>query len=63
LCLYFITSSAWGLAERKLLPKASGADAPGGGGASKLAFWKKGAPTNGAQASGGSKRRTKSRRR
>ncbi|RMG04040.1 MAG: hypothetical protein D6741_01600, partial [Planctomycetota bacterium] len=23
LCLYFIASSAWGMAERKLLPKAS----------------------------------------
>ena len=25
LCLYFITSSAWGLAERMLLPKRKGA--------------------------------------
>jgi YidC/Oxa1 family membrane protein insertase len=36
LCVYFIASSLWGLAERKLLPKKkpgiSGGTPPGGGG-------------------------------
>jgi YidC/Oxa1 family membrane protein insertase len=32
LCLYFITSSAWGLAERMLLPKTPAAGGAGGGG-------------------------------
>ncbi len=32
LCLYFIASSIWGIAERKLLPKAKPADATAGGG-------------------------------
>lgn len=31
LCLYFIASSLWGIAERKLLPKAQTADAAEGG--------------------------------
>jgi YidC/Oxa1 family membrane protein insertase len=31
LCLYFIVSSLWGIAERKLLPKAQTADSPAGG--------------------------------
>jgi YidC/Oxa1 family membrane protein insertase len=30
LCLYFIASSLWGIAERKLLPKAAKATPPGG---------------------------------
>jgi YidC/Oxa1 family membrane protein insertase len=33
LCIYFIVSSVWGLAERKLLPKAQTAVVPGGGAA------------------------------
>ena len=32
LCLYFIASSLWGIAERKLLPKPKPADATAGGG-------------------------------
>jgi YidC/Oxa1 family membrane protein insertase len=32
LCLYFIASSLWGIAERKLLPKATAPDAAAGGG-------------------------------
>jgi YidC/Oxa1 family membrane protein insertase len=31
LCLYFIVSSLWGIAERKLLPKPQTADSPTGG--------------------------------
>jgi YidC/Oxa1 family membrane protein insertase len=31
LCLYFIVSSLWGIAERKLLPKAQTAGSPAGG--------------------------------
>jgi YidC/Oxa1 family membrane protein insertase len=34
LCLYFIASSLWGIAERKLLPKATTPDAAAGGGTS-----------------------------
>ena len=34
LCLYFIASSLWGIAERKLLPKTQTADAAAAGGAS-----------------------------
>jgi YidC/Oxa1 family membrane protein insertase len=33
LCLYFIASSLWGIAERKLLPKTQTADAAAGGAA------------------------------
>jgi YidC/Oxa1 family membrane protein insertase len=33
LCLYFIASSLWGIAERKLLPKTQTADAAAAGGA------------------------------
>jgi YidC/Oxa1 family membrane protein insertase len=32
LCIYFITSSLWGICERKLLPKPKAADADSGGG-------------------------------
>ena len=32
LCLYFIVSSLWGVAERKILPRTTKAAAPGGGG-------------------------------
>jgi YidC/Oxa1 family membrane protein insertase len=35
LCIYFITSSLWGIAERKLLPKAQPKDAAAAGGASR----------------------------
>ena len=34
LCLYFIVSSLWGIAERKLLPKTATADAAAAGGTS-----------------------------
>jgi YidC/Oxa1 family membrane protein insertase len=33
LCLYFIASSLWGIAERKLLPKTQAAESPAGGAA------------------------------
>lgn len=33
LCLYFIASSLWGIAERKLLPKTQAASSPAGGAA------------------------------
>jgi YidC/Oxa1 family membrane protein insertase len=36
LCIYFITSSLWGITERKLLPKSKPKDAPGGGVVAKL---------------------------
>jgi YidC/Oxa1 family membrane protein insertase len=32
LCVYFIASSIWGIAERKLLPKTLGKSAPPAGG-------------------------------
>ena len=50
LCLYFIASSLWGIAERKLLPKAKTADAAAAGG--------KGGPSSGSSGtrpSGGGK--------
>jgi YidC/Oxa1 family membrane protein insertase len=34
LCVYFIASSLWGIAERKLLPKTAAQGGPGGGGTS-----------------------------
>jgi YidC/Oxa1 family membrane protein insertase len=59
LCIYFITSSAWGLAERKLLPKAQTAAAGGGesGGAAKKVV-----ATVGASATS-PKRKSKTKRR
>ncbi len=59
LCLYFITSSAWGLAERKLLPKAKPA-APGSSAASSGLFTKK---PSGGNGSAGARKRPKSKRR
>ena len=32
LCLYFIVSSLWGIAERKALPQSAAGSAPGGSG-------------------------------
>ena len=60
LCLYFITSSAWGLAERKLLPKSK----PGGPTAGTPAPRpvKKPTSNNGAGGSG-NKKRSKPKRR
>jgi YidC/Oxa1 family membrane protein insertase len=60
LCIYFITSSAWGLAERKLLPKsqtgATSGNEPSGAPKKKLA-----APVGATTAA--TKRKSKSRRR
>jgi YidC/Oxa1 family membrane protein insertase len=69
LCLYFIVSSLWGLAERKLLPKKKGAAAvamarptggggrPGGGGPGKPPGGRPGpgAPARGKSRRGGKK--------
>ena len=54
LCLYFITSSLWGICERKLLPKAKPKDAGGGGVVAKLPA--KPASPNGSGKPGSSKR-------
>jgi YidC/Oxa1 family membrane protein insertase len=63
LCLYFITSSLWGIAERKLLPKVKPKDAgggDGGGGVLSLLPAKPASPNGSAKAS--STRKQKSRR-
>jgi YidC/Oxa1 family membrane protein insertase len=61
LCLYFITSSAWGLAERMLVPvptgKATAGESPSPGG-----FLRRLQPTNGAKTAG-ERRRQRSKRR
>ncbi len=65
LCLYFITSSAWGLAERKLLPKPKPSSAAGGsesGGLLKKMLAVGSGNSGGAQQAA-NKRRPKSRRR
>jgi YidC/Oxa1 family membrane protein insertase len=68
LCLYFIASSLWGIAERKLLPKATtpdGASAGAGGGPATGTSGKR--PGNGGKAgpngSPGSKKQFKAKRR
>ena len=57
LCLYFIASSMWGIAERKFLPKAKPGDSPGG--ALAAASPKPSPSYNG---SGGSKKSGKAKR-
>jgi YidC/Oxa1 family membrane protein insertase len=47
LCLYFITSSAWGLAERKLLPKPKPVEGSAGSGPGAIAGSSK-PPSNGS---------------
>jgi len=54
LCIYFITSSLWGICERKLLPKAQPKDGGGSGSATSLPA--KPASPNGSGKSGAPKR-------
>jgi YidC/Oxa1 family membrane protein insertase len=56
LCLYFIASSAWGLAERKLLPKRQAALATAGGPAIPAGGKGTGPPTRGKAAGRGKAR-------
>lgn len=65
LCLYFIASSLWGIAERKLLPKPKPADSTGGGGFSFAATTGPtgGTPKNGSNGSSGLKKNGKVRKR
>jgi YidC/Oxa1 family membrane protein insertase len=48
LCLYFITSSLWGICERKLLPKSKPKEAGGDGGGVPAKLPAKPASPNGA---------------
>jgi membrane protein insertase Oxa1/YidC/SpoIIIJ len=63
LCLYLIVSSLWGIAERKLLPKAqtAGATASGDSGGSGFGFGGKRPRGDGSNGSGGSKKRRKAK--
>ena len=63
LCLYFIASSLWGIAERKLLPKAQAADAgaSGDGGGSAFTTGGKRPRGDGSNGSSGSKRPRKAK--
>jgi YidC/Oxa1 family membrane protein insertase len=55
LCLYFITSSLWGICERKLLPKPK----PGGGESATVSLPAKSVGTNGSTKPGGRKQKQK----
>src|SRR4029079_1785666 len=63
LCLYFIASSLWGIAERKLLPKAQtpDADAAGGGGGSGFRAGGKRPRGDGSNGSSGTKKPRKAK--
>jgi len=52
LCLYFIASSLWGIAERKLLPKNQLAGAPAGGGSGGASGSNGSRPGNGGPKTG-----------
>jgi YidC/Oxa1 family membrane protein insertase len=58
LCIYFITSSLWGICERKLLPKPKPKDGRGGedGGGMAAKLFAKSTNTNGSSKPGSSKR-------
>ncbi|MHB8901717.1 MAG: YidC/Oxa1 family insertase periplasmic-domain containing protein [Thermoguttaceae bacterium] len=47
LCIYFIASSLWGVAEKKLLPKKAGDPTPGSPGLSTISPWRKRSPKPG----------------
>lgn len=72
LCIYFITSSLWGIAERKLLPKSKpkegtltdseGGGGKGGGGSGLAALLAPRTPAPNGSTKGGSGKRPKQRR-
>lgn len=65
LCLYFIASSLWGIAERKLIPKKSKKPADGGstgGGGTKVGLAPRDKPPTGSSSNGSNLRRAKAKR-
>ena len=73
LCIYFIASSLWGIAERKLIPKptaklgesggaSGGGRSSGGGGSTKLASPPRNKPPAGGGFNGSNPRRAKAKR-
>jgi YidC/Oxa1 family membrane protein insertase len=61
LCVYFITSSLWGIAERKMLPKSKPKDSGDGGGGVPAVPEKKPASPNGHARPSGKKKRQRQR--
>ncbi|MCC7086593.1 MAG: YidC/Oxa1 family insertase periplasmic-domain containing protein [Pirellulales bacterium] len=63
LCIYFIASSLWGIAERKVLPKTIGGASPKatGGGSAISKLLGKSTPTNGASVAEARRERRKQR--
>jgi YidC/Oxa1 family membrane protein insertase len=61
LCIYFIASSLWGIAERKLLPKVAGPQAASGDGAKKEAEPRKAVANVGGNGAAAREQRRKQR--